>query len=124
MWKKEDKFLLQFSSRGPQRKQCRIFSLGEMKGSIIFPDFQKNIPLGSRKWLFTIFLDNFASSLWSSDKEAVCARSVCFIIENGAFIIADKVTTLESLIIIVTLLNVSHLILLERLKQYGFHVFL
>ena len=41
MWKKEDKFLSQFSSCGPQRKQCRIFSLRKMEGSIIFQDFQK-----------------------------------------------------------------------------------
>ena len=88
-----------------------------MEGSIIFLDFQKSILLSSRKWPFTIVLYNSTSSLRSPDKAAVCSRSVCSIIENGPFIIADKTATLESLIIFVTLLNISLLILIERPKQ-------
>ena len=51
------------------------------------------------------------------------SRSVCSI-KNGAFIITERTATLESMIIFVTLLNVSLLILIERSKLSRFHVFL
>ena len=44
--------------------------------------------------------------------------------ENGAFIIADRTTTLVTLIIFVTLLNALLLILIERPKPCRIHAFL
>ena len=89
----------------------------------IFPNFQKNILLSSREWPFTTFLDNFTSLLWFSYKEAVF-HDLFALFENGAFIITERTATLESMIIFVSLLNVSLLILIERPKPSRFHVFL
>lgn len=67
-------------------------------------------------------LDNFTPLLGLSDKEAVF-HDLYAPIENGTFLIADKTTTSDSLIIFATLPNVSTLMLIERHMPYR-HVFL
>lgn len=63
-----------------KENNVEFFSVDQIEGSIISPDFQKNILLSSGKWPFTISLDNFTSYiLRSSDKAAVFLRSVCSI---------------------------------------------
>ena len=66
-------------------------------------------------------LDNFTPLLRLSDKEAVF-HDLYAPIENGTFLIADRTTTSDSLIIFATLLNVSTLMLIERHMSYR-HVF-
>lgn len=65
--------------------------------------------------------DNFTPLLRMSDKEAVFHDRYAPI-ENGTFLIADRTTTSDSLIIFATLLNVSTLMLIERHMSYR-HVF-
>ena len=100
-----------------------LLILLELSSVNIFPNFQKNILLSSREWPFTTFLDNFTSLLRFSFKEVVF-HDLFAPFENGAFIITETTATLESMIIFVTLLNVSLLILIERPKPSRFHVFL
>ena len=45
-----------------KENNVEFFSLDQIEGSIISPDFPKNILLSSGKWPFTISLDNFTFS--------------------------------------------------------------
>ena len=88
IWKKQEKlFPIIFIIKGPLRYYADLRENSE------------NFLLGSRKRPVTIFLDNFTSLLRFSDKKPVF-HDLFVAFENGVFIIADRTTTSESLIIL------------------------